>query len=251
MKSEYYFKLIILIVVAFLIYSSIREYRYNTLLEEGISILQLIHKKGTDIPRYSSGYISAEEKFNRAKVILPERDEAFYYLGLLYFDFLNADFDYKVALSTETGLSDDSAEKNALENLKRSLEINPYNVDAMLTLAWLYEHLGMGNESDRLIARAEGISGGKLRIKMRILEWKVLRKDFDRVKKILNEISTINPSLVYNSLNIIWRVEKNYGVLKDIVPRNKKSREVFAKFLKSKGMTEEAKIEEEMASSLE
>ncbi len=249
-EIDVYIKFIVLLVLGFLIYSSVINYRYNLLSERGLKTIQRIHKKDISPEDYSAGFISSEGDFKRARALLPSRDEAYYYLATLYIDYINSEFTKKLRVTEDSGLTEDIAEREAIANLERATQINPYNVDALLSLAWLYEYAGNKDSADRLVAYAETLSPGKIRIMSKILEWAVLRKDMAKVKKLLEDIFTINPGMLSTSLNIIWRVEQDYEELRELVPAKRRAREIFARFLKSKKMDESAKAEEEYARDL-
>lgn len=251
MRTDIYIKLVIFLVSGLLIYSSITEYRYNLLVENGRNRINTIHKKNVSAEDYADGFLTAEDNFQKAILILPERDEAYYYLGTLYTDYINSEFERKLAITEETGLTEDRAENESISKLESVITVNPYNADAYLALAWLYEHVGKSHEADRLVARAEALWPEKLRVLQKVYEWAVLRKDMTKIQKLIDKIFAINPGMLLNCLNVLWRVEQDYEKIKALVPAKKKAREIFAKFLKSKEMINEARTEEEYAKTLE
>lgn len=250
-KTDIYIKLVISFACAYFIYSSIVEYRYNMLIDRGLKTLQSIHKKNADLDDYTSGFIRAETDFKKAILFKHNRDEAYYYLATLYLDYINNDFEKKLMVTESTGLTEDTAEREAIAELERSISINPYNADAYFSLAWLYEYTGRREESDRLVERAEMLWPEKLRIKQKLLEWAVLRGNMLRVRELINDIYNTNTGMLSYSLNVVWRVEQDYEKIKMLVPETKKAREIFARFLRSKGMINEAMAEEEYAKTLE
>ncbi len=250
MNINIYIKLIILLVCGFLIYSSIVDYRYNVLTESGLKTIQAIHKKNIKLEEYTAGFTSAEENFKKASLLLTARDEANYYLATLYIDYINAEFEKKLAITEHSGLTEDLAEKEAIRRLENAITLNPYNVDALLSLAWLYEYTGRRESAEMMVARAESLSPRKLRVMQKVLEWTVLRRDMNKAKKLIEEIFSINPGALLNCLNIIWRVEQDYEKIKELIPAKRKAREIFVRFLKNKKMDGEAKLEEEYAKTL-
>lgn len=250
MKLDIYIKLIILFVCVFLIYSTIVIYRYNVLTENGLKTIQAIHKKNIKPEDFTAGFTSAEENFKKAALLLTARDEANYYLATLYIDYINSEFERKLAITEHSGLTEDFAEKEAIARLERAISLNPYNVDAFLSLAWLYEYAGRNESADRMVLSAESLCPGKLRVMQKVLEWAVLRRNMNKAKKVIEDIFTINPAMLPTSLNIVWRVEQDYEKLKELIPAKRKAREIFIRFLRNKKMDEEAKLEEEYAETL-
>lgn len=250
MKIDIYIKFIILLVSGFLIYSSIVDYSYNLLTQSGLKTVQTIHKKNIKLEDYTTGFTSAEENFKKATLLLTARDEANYYLATLYIDYINSEFEKKLAITEHSGLTEDFAEKEAIAGLERAISLNPYNVDAFLSLAWLYEYTGRKESADRMVVSAESLCPGKLRVMQKVLEWAVLRRDMSKAKKFIEEIFAINPAMLPTCLNIVWRVEQDYEKLKELIPAKRKAREIFIRFLKGKKMDEEAKLEEEYAEAL-
>ncbi len=250
MKIDTYIKFIILLVSGFLIYSSIINYRYNLLSEKGLKTIGRIHKKNISPEEYATGFILSEENFKKARQLLASRDEAYYYLATLYIDYINSEFEKKLRVTENSGLTEDLAEKEAIGNLERAIRINPYNVDAILSLAWFYEYTGNKDSADNLVSRAETLSPGRIRIMGKVFEWAVLRRDIVKVQKLLEDIFAVNPGMLSTSLNVLWRVEQDYEELRKLVPAKRRAREIFARFLRSKKMNEEAKAEEEYARTL-
>lgn len=227
-----------------------KEYLYHRTFNKGAKELNEIAKKNVAPERFVNGFSSAEFAFQKAISLIPDRDESYHYLGTMYIDYINADFDKKLAISEDTGLSEDIAEKKSIENLEKAISLNPYNVDAHFSLAWIYEHTDRSNESDRIISEAEGKWEGKIGAQFKLLEWAVYRKNTERIKNYILKIYEINPGNLTSALNIVWRVHQDYEAIKDLVPAKAKAREIFARFLKGKKMNESAIREEEYARTL-
>jgi tetratricopeptide (TPR) repeat protein len=250
MRTDIYIKIIILFVCAYFIYSSINEYRYNSLLNTGLEAVKSMHKKNASIIDYTTGFAMAEDNFKKAIMVKHNRDEAYYYLATLYTDYINSEFEKKLSVTEQAGLTDDIALREAISDLEKASAINPYNADACLALAWLYEHGERHKEADMLVARAEALWPEKIRILQKVFEWAVLRKDYSKAKKLIDKIYAINPGLLQNFLNILWRVEQDYEKLKELVPQQRKAREIFARFLNGKKLSDKANLEVEYAKTL-
>jgi len=250
MGNRIYIIIPLLALSALLIYSSINEYNYLKSLRTARKIMENMSKGNPTPEEYGEGFEKALAELNAARKAIPERAETSLYLGKLYQNFILAPFEYRYAVAEKNGITEESALRLSVEFLERAVSLNPRDPETHLTLAWIYNYLEKPMDADQEIFLAEKYSPNKLSTLSKLLEWSIWRRDLNKAEKLSIQIYLIHPGQLNSVLNIVWRGYQDYEVLKKFVPENAKSRVVLVRFLKSKGMADAARAEEEYARTL-